>query len=81
MAFGLLSVRIYPKQQCRGQDDTQSKVIEATEFKFDVRSDLRGCLEVTMASEATKMAIRSRMHMEPRVIRATEYNFEIRSDL
>ena len=34
-----------------------------------------------MASEATKIAIRGRMHMELRVTRATEYNFEVRSDL
>ena len=34
-----------------------------------------------MASEATKIAIISRMHMKFRVIRATEYNYEIRNDL
>ena len=34
-----------------------------------------------MASEATKIAVRSSMHMETRVIGATEYDFEIRSDL
>ena len=34
-----------------------------------------------MASEATKIAVRSRMHMETRVKGAIEYDFEIRSDL
>ena len=56
-------------------------LVETTEFIFEVRSNLRGCLEVTMASEATKIAIRSSMHIELRVIVATEYNFEIRRDL
>ena len=31
--------------------------IEATEFKFEVRSELRGHLEVTMASEVTKVDV------------------------
>ena len=38
-------------------------VIEATKFKFEVRSDLQGHLEAVMASEATKMAVRGHMHL------------------
>ena len=34
-----------------------TRVIEVTEFNFEVRLDLRGHLEVAMASEATKMAV------------------------
>ena len=37
----------------RGQKSTGTLVMEATEFKFEVRSDLRGHLETAMASEAT----------------------------
>ena len=63
------------------QDHYETKVIESTGFKFDDRSDLRGCLEDSMASEAIKITIISGMHIELMVIRATEYNCEIRSDL
>ena len=37
----------------RGQKSTGTWVDEANEFKFEVRSDLRGHLEAAMASEAT----------------------------
>ena len=42
MAFGLLlpSVRICQIKLCRDHEDTETWVIEATEFKFEVRSDL-----------------------------------------
>ena len=42
----------------------RSKVIEATGFKFEVRCDLKGHLEATMASEATKKAVRANMHVQ-----------------
>ena len=38
-------------------------VIEVTEFNSEARCDLRGHLEATMASEATKMALRGNMHI------------------
>ena len=42
------------------------KVIEATEFKFEViQSDLKGHLENTMALETTKMALGGNMHLVP----------------
>ena len=36
-----------------GQKGTGTWVIEATEFKYEVRSDLGGHMEAAMASEAT----------------------------
>ena len=76
-----ISGNFIEKKLINAQRGMVTWIIEATELKFDVRSDLRGCLEVKMASEATKIAVRSSMHMETRVIGATEYNFKIRSDL
>ena len=50
------------------QRDIETYVlIEVTELNFKVRSDLRGCLEAAMASEATKMAVRDNMNMDTRV--------------
>ena len=34
-----------------------------------------------MASEATKMATRGNMHMDPRIIKVTEFNSEVSLDL
>ena len=34
-----------------------------------------------MASEATKMAVRSNMHIDDMVIEVTEFNSEVRCDL
>ena len=33
-----------------------------------------------MASETTKMAVRSNMHLDDMVIEVTEFNYEVRSD-
>ena len=41
--------------------------IEITEIKSEVIRGLRGHLEAATASEATKMAVRSNMHMDTRV--------------
>ena len=48
----------------RGQKGTGTWVIEAINFKYEVRSDLRGHMEATMTSEATKMAVAGNMHIE-----------------
>ena len=45
-------------QAFRGQISMATWVIEVTEFDYEVRCDLQGCLEAAMASEATKMAVR-----------------------
>ena len=42
----------------RSQRDMVTYVIEVTDFDSKVISDLQGRLEPTMASEATKMAVR-----------------------
>ena len=52
----------------RGQKSTGTWVIEATEFKFEVRSDLRGHLEAATVSEAIILAILGNMHIDARVI-------------
>ena len=44
-----------------GQRSMGTWVIEVTEFNFEVGLDLRGLLEATKASEATKMAVRGKM--------------------
>ena len=50
-----------------GQKSTRTWVIEVIEFKFEVISDLQGHVEVIMASEATKMALRRNLHMDTMV--------------
>ena len=35
-----------------------------------------GCLEVTRASETTKIAIRGKMHIDNSMIYASDYKFE-----
>ena len=65
----------------RGNMHMDIKVVEVTEFNSEVRCDLRGHLEATVASEATEMAVRSNMHMDTRVVEVTDFNFEVRCDL
>ena len=50
-------------QQYRGKEDTGT-----WEFKFEIRSDLRGHMEAAMASEAIIMAVPGNMHIGARVI-------------
>ena len=54
-----------------------TEVIEVTEFNFEVSLDLRGHLEVAMASEATKMAVGCNMGMDTRVIKVTDVKSEV----
>ena len=56
-------------------------VIEVTEFNYEVRYDLRGCLEATMASEATKMAVRGNMHIGTMVIEVPDFNSEVKFEI
>ena len=58
----------------RGQRSMATWVIEVTELNYEVRCDLRGCLEAAMASEATKMAVRDNMHINTRVIEFADCN-------
>ena len=61
-----------------GQRSTGTWVIKATEFKFEVRSDLRGHLEAAMASEATMMAVTGNMHIDARVIEVACIKSEVK---
>ena len=49
-------------------------VIKVTELNFEVRWDLRGRLEVAMASEA----VGGNMHMDARVIRIAHFKYEVK---
>ena len=40
-----------------------TEVIEVTEIISEVSSDLQGCLDAAMASEANKIEIRGNMHI------------------
>ena len=52
-------------------------VMEVTELNFEVRSDLQGCLEAAMASEATKMEVGGNIHMDTRVIKVFDFKSEV----
>ena len=56
-------------------------VIEATEFKFEVRSDLRDHLEAAMASEATIMAFPGNMHIDTKLIGVACIKSEVKFSL
>ena len=61
-----------------GQKGTGTWVIEATEFKYEVRSDLGGHME---ASEATTMAVTGNMHIDTRVIEVACIKYHVKLDL
>ena len=52
------------------------RLIRATEYNFEIRSNLWGCLEVTRTSETTKIDIRGNMHINNSVIYASDFKFE-----
>ena len=56
-------------------------IINVTELKFEAWCDLQGQLEVTMASEATNMAVRANMQMDFRVIEVADHNSDTKFDL
>ena len=62
----------------RGQKSTGTWVIKANEFKFEVKSDLRGHLEAVMASEGTIVAILGNMHIYARVIEVACIKSEVK---
>ena len=57
----------------RGQKSMVTYVIEVTELNFEVRYDLRGCLEAIMALEE----VGGNMHMDTRVIRVADFKSEV----
>ena len=62
----------------RGQISMATWVIEVTEFDYEAKCDLRGCLEAAMASEATKMAVRGNMHNDARVIEVADFKSKVK---
>ena len=55
-----------------------TKVVEVAEFNFDVRCDLRGCMEAAIASEAINMDVGGNMHMDTRVIKVAGFKSEVK---
>ena len=49
-------------------------IIEVTKLKFEAGCDLQGQMEVTMASEATNMAVRANV----RAINAFDFKYEVK---
>ena len=60
----------------RGNMHMDTRIIEVTEFNFEVSLDLRGHLEATGASEAMKVTFRSNMHMDSRVVEVAGFKSE-----
>ena len=58
-----------------------TRILWVTDFKSEVKFDLRGRLEAAMASEATKMAVRSNMHIDTGVIEDADFKSEVKFDL
>ena len=68
-------------QPYRGWRSTGTWVIEATEFKSEVRSDLGGHMEAAMASEASKMTVPGNIHIDARVIKVAFIKSDVKFDL
>ena len=48
----------------------------AAEHNFEIGSDLRGYMEVTVASNADRIAFRGNMHVVIRLIYASDFKYE-----
>ena len=82
MIFGFfLPSGFSERQPYRGWRSTGTWVIEATEFKSEVRSDLGGHMEAAMASEASKMAVPGNIHIDARVIKVAFIKSDVKFDL
>ena len=64
-----------------GPKDDATWIIQANELKLDIRCDLWGHLEASMASEATKMAVWVNMHMDGRVTEVVSLESDIKFNL
>ena len=73
-----VNVKICQTEHYGGQRGTGTWVIEATEFKSEVRSDLGGHMEAAMASEASKMAVPGNIHIDARVIKVADVKFDLK---
>ena len=52
-------------------------VIKVLQFNFQIISNLRGHMEATTDSEATKMVVRGNMHINTRVIEVNELKYDV----
>ena len=68
--INLLLCVIYLMEAFGSQRDVETYIIKVTELNFEVRCDLRGCLEAAMALEA----VGDNMHMDTRVIKVLMLN-------
>ena len=69
-----------------GQDNMHMvpRVIEVAYFKSEVKIDIWGhwgCLEVAMASEATKVVVKGNMHIIPKIIEVAFFKSEDNIDI
>ena len=55
------------------------RITEVTDFKSEVRCDIRGCLEAVMASETVKKGpnLISNMHKAMLVIEVTDFKYDL----
>ena len=65
----------------RGQISMATWVLEVTEFVYEARCQIRGCLEAAMASEVIKMAVRGNMHNDTRVFEDADFKSEVKLEL
>ena len=68
------------KMAVRGNMHMDTRVVEVTEFNFEVRCDLGGHLEAAMTSGAIKMADLGYMHIDTRVIKVADFKSEVKLD-
>ena len=57
------------------------RAIRVTKYNLEIRSDLRGYLEATMASGATIRAVPGNMHIDTKVIGVACIKYEVKFDL
>ena len=55
--------------------------IEATQFKYEFRSDLKVIWRSIMTSKAAKMAVRGYKHIDQRVIEVVYFKSKVKFDL
>ena len=67
------------KEAFRAQGSMAEQVIYPSEFKFEVNSDIRGHWEVTMTSEATRIAVWGIMYIDMGVVEVNDFKSFITS--
>ena len=77
---------VWPPPPCSwrpldAKETREHRQFEVTEFNSEVKYDLRGRLEVAMASEVIKIAVRGNMHLDTSVIKVAGFKSEVKLDL